>query len=332
MTRPSEQLEREAEYNRAQLAQTLDELRVRASPGHVMDQVLTYARDGGAGDFARDLGKNLGRQVRDNPLPVLMVGAGMAWLMFGNSTRRRGYGYPVGSSHGSYVGGTTSEHLSEMGSAAAEGAESARRSAMEGAESVRRSVMDAAGRLGSGAHRMGEAVEDARHRVGDAMSRAGEGLSSAYSSAAGGAAALMRSTSAIGRESAEASRAMLDFVREQPVVLGALGLAIGAMIGAALPRSRTEDELMGETSDELKRSASQMAAEQYEKGVAVAKTAAQSAAEAAKEEAERQGLPLPSEPEPAESRVEHAGSIVPSGDEAEMEPSRTGTVPLRGHS
>lgn len=331
MTRPSEQLEREAEYNRAQLAETLDELRVRASPGHVMDQILTYARDGGAGDFARDMGKNLGRQVRDNPLPVLMVGAGMAWLMFGNSTRRRGYGYRVGSSHASYVG-DTSEHLSELGSAAAEGAESARRSAMEGAEGLRRSVMGAAERLGSGAHRMGEAVEDARHRVGDAMSRAGEGLSSAYSSAAGGAAALMRSTSAIGRESAEASRAMLDFVREQPVVLGALGLAIGAMIGAALPRSRTEDELMGETSDELKRSASQMAAEQYEKGVAVAKTAAQSAAEAAKEEAERQGLPLPSEPEPAESRVEHAGSIVPSGDEAEMEPSRTGPVPLRGHS
>ena len=41
-------------------------------------------------------------------------------------------------------------------------------------------------------------------------------------------------------------------MREQPLIVGAVGLTIGAIIGASLPRSRKEDEVMGEASDSFK--------------------------------------------------------------------------------
>src|SRR5437016_3557709 len=90
MALSSEQLEREAERARAQVADTLDELRNRISPGQVVDEIVDYAREGGIGDFAR----NLGNEVRTNPLPVALIGAGLAWLMMANgrSSRTTGHG------------------------------------------------------------------------------------------------------------------------------------------------------------------------------------------------------------------------------------------------
>jgi hypothetical protein len=40
-----------------------------------------------------------------------------------------------------------------------------------------------------------------------------------------------------------------SILEEQPLVLGALGIALGAAIGAALPRTEQEDRLLGEASD-----------------------------------------------------------------------------------
>jgi hypothetical protein len=78
-TTESDQLEAESELHRARVAGILDELRARLSPGEIVDQVLGSVRDGAAQDFAR----NLGTQVRNNPLPCVLIGAGMAWLMLG---------------------------------------------------------------------------------------------------------------------------------------------------------------------------------------------------------------------------------------------------------
>ena len=53
----SAQLEREAEQARSQLAQAVEELRPRITPGHLMDQVVDYTKDTGSGEFVRNLGK-----------------------------------------------------------------------------------------------------------------------------------------------------------------------------------------------------------------------------------------------------------------------------------
>src|SRR5918997_3933858 len=71
-------LEREAEQTRSNISATLEELRDRMTPGQVVDQFVDYARETGGADFMR----TLGNQVRANPLPVTLIGAGIAWLMF----------------------------------------------------------------------------------------------------------------------------------------------------------------------------------------------------------------------------------------------------------
>jgi Protein of unknown function (DUF3618) len=44
MANQSEKLEREAGRTRAQLSETLDELRARMNPGQVIDQLIDYAQ------------------------------------------------------------------------------------------------------------------------------------------------------------------------------------------------------------------------------------------------------------------------------------------------
>jgi hypothetical protein len=55
----SEQLEREAEASRELISSHLAELRGRMTAGQIVDQVMDYARNGTAGEFA----ENLRRQV-----------------------------------------------------------------------------------------------------------------------------------------------------------------------------------------------------------------------------------------------------------------------------
>jgi hypothetical protein len=85
MARQSEQLEREAEEARYHLAQSLDELRLRATPGQIVDQIADYAREGPVADF---LG-NLTREMRNNPVPLLLIGIAITWLVAATSLSAR---------------------------------------------------------------------------------------------------------------------------------------------------------------------------------------------------------------------------------------------------
>ena len=90
-----------------------------------------------------------------------------------------------------------------------------------------------------------------------------------------------------------------QMLREQPLIVAGIGLAIGAAIGAALPETETEDRLMGDYSDEMKQRARTMAAEQRDKARNVAEqvyeTAKSGAAEivdTATRAAKEEGLPV----------------------------------------
>ena len=80
------ELEREVEAQRAQVEDNLDQLQDRLSPGQMMDQLFDYARKGNGAAFTR----NLGRSMRDNPMPVALIGVGMAWLMAGGGATGTG--------------------------------------------------------------------------------------------------------------------------------------------------------------------------------------------------------------------------------------------------
>src|SRR6266536_866718 len=308
MTQRSEQLKQEAEQSRAQLAETLEELRTRITPGQVLDQFVDYAGDSGAGEFFR----NLGRQAANNPLPVTLMGAGLAWLMLARKSSGSGMGRGA-MEKGRGLAGEATDTLSRWGSAANETASDLKDRTADKVSRSMGSVRSSASSLGEKGEAMGssmagsasekagsayEAMSDKAASAQEAMSdkavsaygAVSDKTASAYedaSAAAAHAAAVVRERAqAMTQSAGDAGRSFLDFCKEQPLVLAGLGLALGAALGAALPSTKTEDELMGETSDQLKERAQAVAAEQYEK----AKAVAEHGYDEAKKGAEKQDL------------------------------------------
>jgi hypothetical protein len=85
MESQSARLERETEETLWQLSGTLDELRGRMTPGRAVDQVLDYTRGSPAAEFLH----NLGREVRENPMPLVVVGIGILWLVLATNRTTR---------------------------------------------------------------------------------------------------------------------------------------------------------------------------------------------------------------------------------------------------
>ena len=83
----SRELEHQVKTERNQIAETLNQLRERMSPGQLVDQAVEYARSNGGVDFAR----NLGNQAKANPIPAVMMAVGLGWLMFGRPPTRPAY-------------------------------------------------------------------------------------------------------------------------------------------------------------------------------------------------------------------------------------------------
>lgn len=84
-TRTADEVQRDVERSRADLRETVDEIQERLTPGQLFDRAVDYfweepARSGGH--------SRLGRAIVDNPLPVLMIGAGLAWLAIASTQER----------------------------------------------------------------------------------------------------------------------------------------------------------------------------------------------------------------------------------------------------
>ena len=77
-----------------------------------------------------------------------------------------------------------------------------------------------------------------------------------------------------------------ELFRAQPLALGAVGLAIGAGIAAALPKTDVEDAYLGEVSQTFKTQATEIAGQQVDTATALASDVV----EAASAEAKTQGL------------------------------------------
>jgi hypothetical protein len=81
---------------------------------------------------------------------------------------------------------------------------------------------------------------------------------------------------------------LTDLFKAQPLALGAIGLAIGAGIAAALPHTDIENAYLGDTSEALKSKAAEIAGDQIER----ATTLASDVVEAATEGARKEGLTM----------------------------------------
>jgi ElaB/YqjD/DUF883 family membrane-anchored ribosome-binding protein len=218
-----EQLEREAEEIRAQISTTSDELRARIAPSALVEQLVDYASNSGGAEYLH----NLRRQVVNNPMPVVVMGASLAWLALSS----RG-----GLNGGSSVSSSGMGNLRSAGTSAADAISNAAHSVSDSAHSAAASASDTVSGIAQSASETYEAAADRAIRAADQLRASASGVRDNLS---------------------ETTRSVMSYLNEQPLLLAGLGIAIGAALGAALPSSQTENDLMGETSDRLKEGAAE---------------------------------------------------------------------------
>jgi ferritin-like metal-binding protein YciE len=78
----SSDLEREVAARRAEISETLEEIKERLSPGELLDEVLRNAR-------IRDAVSGIGSAIGRNPLPVVLIGVGALWLALSSNRPER---------------------------------------------------------------------------------------------------------------------------------------------------------------------------------------------------------------------------------------------------
>jgi hypothetical protein len=206
-----------------------------------------------ASDFVRDLGD----AARKNPISAALIGMGVVWLLTGGRTGER---------VGDLVRGAGFDRIPDAAGNALHAARSTLRS---GSESVGKGVSSAT-----------ETLRDAGTAGLDRVARAGsEVADTAYGYA-------QNIPDAGGALFSTARDNLSELFRAQPLALGAVGLAIGAGIAAALPATDLEAEYFGEAADNFKEQAADFASEQ----VSRAATVAEDVVSAVSDEARNQGL------------------------------------------
>jgi ElaB/YqjD/DUF883 family membrane-anchored ribosome-binding protein len=281
--RRPEEIQAEIERTRSELDQTLNAIEQRLTPGQLVDQGLDYLRGSGARQYVQHLGESAKR----DPIPLALVGIGLAWLMMVDRTRTRAaQGAPSGAVV-PYRPVSDTEMEADWSAASVTDLEP---STGERLSDMAQSARD---RASGAAHAAADRVSDMTHTARDRMSQAADTASQAASNAKGRVVQMAGTARARTRQAVDATRERAHqaadtarhqaervrqgydhLVQEQPLALGAIGFAIGALLGAAAPRTRREDELMGEASDRLKQDAQEAVREPLHRAAEAASAAA----------------------------------------------------------
>ena len=293
----SDEIEREIEARRARIEQRVDQITSRLSPGQLLDEALRFTREGPGADFTR----NLGRSVVDNPLPVTLMGASLAWLAVQSNMPRREHhdGYDADPMYGRYEVDEEDYPVATI-----QGRGLQRVGIVESDEGRHSEFTDDAGRkfkalTSDAGHRAGHFadesgrmfrgfIDDAGHRVSDFRDEAGNRMHQASGWASHTWHKAGENASRLGdrmrhgadrmgaqaqhagdnlrRQGSNAAHMADDFIHDQPLVSGAIAFAIGALFGGALPHTRQEDEMFGDAADTVKDRAAHEAEHLYDRG------------------------------------------------------------------
>lgn len=182
--------------------------------------------------------ESLSQAARDNPLAAALIGGGALWLVFGNR---------LGDAFGS---------MASVARSGARGAAEATEAAMEAGRHTAEQATEAAqATLRSTGEAATSASAAVKERMNEASSRttdAGRGAAGSFSSAAEALHPSSRTLSQLRKGYASAQSGLTDLFERQPLVLGALGLAIGAGVAGAIASTNVENEWAGSLSDEVK--------------------------------------------------------------------------------
>jgi ElaB/YqjD/DUF883 family membrane-anchored ribosome-binding protein len=288
----TEALRTDIDTTRRRMDDTIEALGDRMQPRHLLDEVLGYFRrtdDNGSSRLSTmresvTHGTNTAVHavvdtVKHNPLPALLIGAGVAWMIY--NTRRSSHSdasyyttddtdtasydpdahldrpldYPIATSG---TAGISEAGWSDQG--------------MQGPSKlgkIKDGIGSAAGsakqKIGAMGHAAGEKLTAARHRAGEIGTRVRQRSGEMYT----------------------ATRERVVTTADQhPIETGLVCLAAGLIAGLALPTPSPVNRRLGPTADRLRERARESGQEMLEKG----KRVATAAVSAVKEEAQAQGL------------------------------------------
>ena len=267
---------------RAEMDETIDALGAKLDPSNLANQAkdmfTSSAQDYGSQLMDKVKDSSVLDTIKDNPMPALAVGLSVAWFLskVGESEadrhrherylatgdpyyapRRRGYGsydpdgygryaYDpyTGARYGSGSGGDESL-LDKAKDAAGDAVDAVKDKAGDLADSAR----DAAGSAKDRASHLASGAGDRAHRTGGQMQR--------YE---------RRAESWLDRQ-----------MTANPLAVGAVAMAAGALVGLSIPETDAENELMGEQADAVKAQAGSAASEKIEQVRHVAEDIAEEA-------------------------------------------------------
>jgi len=181
----------------------------------------------------------LAAAARENPLAAALIGGGALWLLVGSDKLKNAADSVT----------SAAAPLADLGARA-------QRSAASSWDDTYGSMRNRASRMQDEASRgINETVRDAKTTASDAMSGAAETMSERFDEGMAGAREMLdRVGWALPRKETlrQVQSSLSDLLERQPLVLGAVGLAIGATVAGALAKSSLEDEWVGDLSDGLK--------------------------------------------------------------------------------
>ena len=284
-------LEREAERDRQALVNTVEALQERMSPTAIKRDVQEYVRDKKEGIL-----RNLEQRARENPLQAVAIAAGAAYPLWRIVTSIPapllliGAGLALTRTSKSSVSGTGAagqgfagearDRLGEATDAVKQKFEevsgSARQSVQQTMQAARAKAGETSARIADLKSEVSKGTESLTAKAGETLSHAADTVrtmsSDAVSAASdrasagyrGGLETASRAGEQMRQTGQRAHETFAETVQRHPMVVGAVGLAIGAIIAAALPVTRQEEQLLGEAGSELKKKAQGVASEGFD--------------------------------------------------------------------
>ena len=252
-------IEEDLAQTRSRMSSRLGDLQERLTPDRIIDDVVDYVKGSDGGDFAR----NLMAGAKRNPIPTAIAGIGLAWLMVANSRDRQivGPASRGGSLSGRWmdvddfdehvgrIEGSVVRSDGEDDATYADRLHDARgkvlgiaRGVQDTSSTYAAKLTEAAGSIREGLSSRADGARAAASEMGQSL---GDRASDLQQSARENARYAGDRLAQKGRDLKDTSNDVLGSVLESPVILGAIGLGVGAILAALLPRAEAEEQALG---------------------------------------------------------------------------------------
>lgn len=220
-----ETIEREIDAQRENIGHIVDALESKFTPGQMFDQALLMMQSNGSTFLT-----NLGTSVRNNPVPAVLTSVGLMWLMMSQNRPPTPREYRVEPDV---------DWTDDLAEGLTDGMDSARQRLHNTTDSLKDSYQAVKGKA---AH-----LSDSLHAKTDHLSHA-----------------VHDTSDRLARRTHEMGDQFNHLLKEQPLLMAAMGIAVGALLGAALPTTATERRYLGRISASLTSKVKQQAREGYE--------------------------------------------------------------------